>query len=82
MKAIFECFEFIEGGLKGTHAVGDQLTVVDPYLYVFWRWGSSRMTDMEERYPKYAALIRELGKHDSVKRALEKEGIEGFLHEG
>lgn len=81
-KAIFECFEVIESGLKGTYAVGDQLTVVDPYLYVFWRWGSARLTDMEERYPKYTALIKELGKHDSVRRTLEKEGIEGFLVEG
>lgn len=80
-KSVMECYEFIESGLKGTHAVGDQLTVVDPYLYVFWRWTASRMADLEERFPKYAALVKELGKLESVKRTIEEESIEGYLVE-
>lgn len=80
-EAIYECFESLENGLKGTHAVGDQFTVVDPYLYVFWRWGCARLSGVETLYPKYGALVKELGKNESVKRALEKEGIEGWLNE-
>lgn len=78
-KAVLECYEFIEAGLKGVHAVGDGLTVVDPYLYVFWRWGSMFLSDMQTRFPKYAALVVELGKLESVHRTIEQEGIEGYL---
>lgn len=75
------CYEYIEAGLKGVHAVGNQLTVVDPYLYVFWRWGSVYSPGMQTRYPKYAALVQELGKLESVQRTVKEEGIEGFFGE-
>lgn len=82
MITLMECYDYIEAGLQGLHAVGDQLTVVDPYLYVFWRWGAPRIPDMHTRFPKYAALVKELGKLDSMRRTLEQEGIESFLVDG
>lgn len=78
---ILACYDYIEAGLNGVHAVGDQLTVVDPYLYVFWRWGSVYTPGMQTRYPKYAALVQELGKLESVRRTVKEEGIEGFFVE-
>lgn len=78
-QTILECYEYIEAGLRGVHAVGSELTVVDPYLYVFWRWGSMYSPDMHTRFPKYAALVQELGKLESVQRTIKQEGVEGYL---
>lgn len=74
---IQECYSMIEEKLQGVHAVGEQFTVIDAYLYVFYRWGASR-TDMQAKYPKYARLIDELLKRESTKAALEAEEIETF----
>lgn len=69
--------EYIETGLSGVYAVGNQLTVVDPYLLVFWFWGIRFLnTDMHARFPKYAALIKELQKRESVQKTLRQEGFE------
>ena len=75
-ETVLECFGRIESGLDGVHAVGAGFTVVDPYLFVFWRWGVERGADMEGRYPRYARLVAELVKREGVVAALEAEGIE------
>lgn len=75
-KTAQECFEMIEAGLKGVHAVGENFTVVDPYLFVFYRWGVNRGADMVGNYPKYARLVAELMKRPAVQAALKAEGIE------
>ncbi|KAK5079467.1 hypothetical protein LTR70_009422 [Exophiala xenobiotica] len=74
-KTVQECFEIIEAGLSAVHAVGKNFTVVDPYLYVFYRWGVDNGADMAARYPKYARLVVELMKRPAVLAALEAEGI-------
>ena len=45
-KTIERYYERIEGKVEGRYAVGDELTVVDIALYIFWNWG----TGMELRW--------------------------------
>ena len=73
-KTIEECFELIESKLKHSHSVGGAFSVVDAYLYVFWRWGTEIGVEME-RFRKYATVVRETAKRESVKVALGVEGI-------
>ena len=75
-----KAFEVIEGrlGEKGW-AVGEGLTAVDAYLFVFFRWGNIYGFELKEKYPKYTALMRKLLERGSVKRALASEGIESTL---
>ncbi|PMD64824.1 uncharacterized protein K444DRAFT_608502 [Hyaloscypha bicolor E] len=74
-KTIEESLEFIEEKLKGSHAVGDTFTAVDAFLLVIYRWGNDTGIDMKGKYPKYANLVVEGLKRDSVKAAIEVEGI-------
>lgn len=79
-KSVLECFGKIEGGLRGVHAVGQDFTAADAYLYVFWRWGQGSMgVDMKEAYPKWGKLVEELVKRESVRKMLVDEGIKSFV---
>ena len=49
------------------------MTVVDPYLAVFYRWGFRNLELDMTRYPKYTALWKELEKLDSFQQALEQQ---------
>lgn len=71
---VTECFQHIEGKLQGLHAVGNSFTAVDPFLYVFYRWGTMIGEDMSV-YPKYDALVRNLEARPAVQTALEKEKL-------
>ncbi len=79
LKHIKGCFDTIEGQLSGTYAVGDALTMVDPYLFVFYRWGNVVGFQMKEKYPSYTALISNLVQRPAVKEALEVENIPSTL---
>lgn len=70
-----KCFADIEAQLVRPHAVGDDFTVVDCFLYVFYRWGHLLSLDMESLYPRWAALALNVAKRDSVKEAVRIEGI-------
>jgi glutathione S-transferase len=52
---------------------------VDPYLLVFYRWGSEIGLNMKEKYPKYTALVENLVQLAPVKSTLEIEEIESTL---
>lgn len=78
-ECIKECFEHIEGNLTDVYAVGGALTAVDPYLFVFYRWGNVAGFEMKEKYPKYTALVSNLTQRDAVKASLEVEGISSTL---
>lgn len=69
------CFGVIEGKLDGVYAVGGKLTAVDPYLFVFYRWGCGMEIQMDVEYPKYTALVKNLVDRPAVKAALSTEGI-------
>ncbi|KAK5055197.1 hypothetical protein LTR84_012946 [Exophiala bonariae] len=78
-KNIEDCFEKIESDLAGLHAVGDNFTVVDIFLYVFYRWANYGKDQIMDKYPKYTKLVTHLAKRKSVQEALEAEGIVSFL---
>jgi glutathione S-transferase len=76
MECAKECFEFIEGKLEGrTHAVGEGFTLVDVYLFTFYRWGNMLEFGMREKYPNYARLVDEVVKREAVRKTVEVEGI-------
>lgn len=74
LETILEAYQYIEGRLNAVHAVGDYLTAVDPFLYVFYRWGRIISRDMLA-YPKYSALVRNLETRPAVKVTLAKEEL-------
>ncbi len=79
-KTVEEALEMIEGKLrKGSWAVGEEFSVVDAYLLVFWRWGSEIGAIMEGRFPKFAGLIDRLVEREGVRKTIEEEGIEAFV---
>ena len=78
-KTIEECFDMIEQDLSSVHAVGDSLTAVDAFLYVFYRWGTYLGMGMKEKYPKFTNLVVELAKRQSVQEALNMEGVESYV---
>jgi glutathione S-transferase len=61
------------------YVVGDELTAVDPYLFVFYRWGNAAGFQMKERWPKYTKLIENLVERPAVKATLEAENIRPTL---
>ncbi len=74
-KTISECFDLIETRLSGQHSTGDAFSAVDPFLFVFYRWGNGIGIDMPEVYPKYTALAQALVQRKSASSALAAEGI-------
>lgn len=75
---ILQTYQRIEAALKDrAFAVGDSLTVVDFYLYVFARWGGHLEIDMKEAYPNYGSFARRMETVDGIKKAVEIEGV-GF----
>lgn len=74
-ETISQCFDQIDEKLHGRYAVGDSFTAVDPYLFVFYRWGNRMGIPMATRYPNYSKFVLNLATRASVQEALEREGI-------
>lgn len=74
---ITECYRYIEDTLqtrKGEWAVGgESMTIVDPFLYVFWRWGVGCGFIAQGRYPRYQALVARVAALEATKKVLEIE---------
>ncbi|KAK2794717.1 hypothetical protein FQN52_007487 [Onygenales sp. PD_12] len=68
-------YAFVESQLKGSYAVGEQFTVVEPYFVVFYLWGKEVGLEIEKDYPKYTALVKRLLERESVRQTLEEEGL-------
>ena len=62
---------------NGGWAVGGRYSVVDPYLLVFWNWGSRPAIglDMANRFPAWTAHARAMAARPAVQRAFEREGL-------
>jgi len=70
------CLTDIEKRLQcQEYAVGTQLTVVDPFWLLFYRWGVRSSYDMRNKFPAYTAYAERLCNRASVQRALTAEGI-------
>ncbi|KXH52190.1 hypothetical protein CNYM01_00521 [Colletotrichum nymphaeae SA-01] len=71
---ILECFERIESRLEGREwAVGNDLTVVDMYMYYFRR-SAVYMTDLGE-YPNFERLQKKVEKLAGIQKVLEVEEL-------
>lgn len=76
-KKVEESFQRIEQRLTGREfAVGDKMTVVDVYLYLFWHWGDALGLDMASRYLAYGDVLRKVERLEGVKGAMEQNGFE------
>ena len=68
-------YERINERLEGRKfAVGDALTIVDFYLYPFWRWGELQGFDMQ-KYAAYGRHLRKIEALEGVRKALVAEGL-------
>lgn len=76
-----ECFKLIEDRLTGTFAIGNHFTAVDPFLYVFFRWGVIEGMIAEEKYPQFTKLAESITRRDSVKKVLGREQIPSCVSE-
>lgn len=74
-EAAQEMYRLIEDTLGGVYAVGYDLTIVDPFLYVLWLWAAGQNLVSRQTHPKYAQLVDELVKRESVTKVLETEKI-------
>lgn len=67
----------IEQRLKGrTWAFGEQYSVLDPLLLVYYRWGNRCGLKMREDYPAYAAMMDRVRARPAVAKAVADEGIQ------
>jgi glutathione S-transferase len=74
MKTIQECYALIESKFAATkpmYTVGDAFTVVDPFLFVCYRWGVRVKLDMATIYPNLTAWADRFSKRQSIIRARE-----------
>ncbi|WP_295563036.1 glutathione S-transferase N-terminal domain-containing protein [uncultured Sphingomonas sp.] len=62
---------------NGPWAIGEQYSVADAYLLVFWTWGRGSYLgfDMANDFPHWTAHARRMGLRPAVQRALEREGL-------
>lgn len=73
---LLDGFSHIEQQLAGrSWAIGDQYSIVDPYLFVFYNWAKSIGADMPAAYPQWHAHALHMLRRDAVGRALEQEGF-------
>ena len=78
-RAILECFDDIEGRLDGLFAVGDHITAVDPFLFVFYRWGVKQGIQDMKMYSRYSNLVSNLVRREAVMATLEAENISSHI---
>lgn len=73
IKTIEKCNKRIEQRIDGQYAVGNTMTVVDPYLYIFWRWSQQKGGFDMARYPRFRQLAMQVEGMASVKKAVSAE---------
>jgi glutathione S-transferase len=77
---IGECFERIETRVKGRqHAVGEDFTIVDFYLYLFWHWGIAAEFDIMGDYTGYRNVLLQIEALQGVRNAMHQNGFEVCL---
>jgi glutathione S-transferase len=74
-KTIAEYLAMIDAKLVRPHAVGDELTAVDVFLLVIYRWGNVIGIDMPATYSNFARFARGHADRPSVAKVLAMEGI-------
>jgi glutathione S-transferase len=76
-------YAYIEGLLADgrTWAVGDEYSIVDPYLLTFFRWGQSAQLPMSQSYPAWRRLVGQVMERPAVRRVFEHEGLKNPFEE-
>lgn len=70
-------YEDIEQRLRGRRAaLGEQFSVVDAQLLVFYRWGNRCGIDMRKEFPEYARLMDAVRARPAVQRVVAREAIQ------
>jgi glutathione S-transferase len=61
----------------GPWVAGQQFTVVDGYLFVFWTWGRGQHLgfDMAKDFPAWTAHAKRMLARPAVQRVLQREGL-------
>lgn len=77
-RKIWEDVEAKMAALPGPWISGDQFTVVDGYVFVFWMWGNAQYLkyDMANDFPAWTAHSRRLFARPAVQRVLMQEGLD------
>lgn len=75
-QVIKDCFALAESRIVGPFALGNAFTAVDPYLYVFYRWGNLIGIDMDAAYPKFANLGKMLATRTAFAKATTIEQVD------
>ena len=62
---------------KGPWAAGEQYSVADGYLQVFWNWGKGQVLgyDMVKDFPSWTAHARRMAERPAVQRAFAREEL-------
>lgn len=69
-------YERMEARLEAggsSFAVGEEFSVVDVLVYLFWRW-AKHVEGMVERWPRFAELARRVEGLEGTRVAMEVEG--------
>lgn len=73
---IIDSYRHVEKLLtRRTWGVGERYTCVDPYLLVFYLWGSAIGLNMGKECPSWSAHAARVLERDAVQRAIEQEGL-------
>jgi glutathione S-transferase len=74
-KNIDRWFSDIDASLKGkAYALGEHFSVIDPYLFVFWRWATGMKLDVS-KFEAYQAHAERMKGRPAVQRVLKAEGL-------
>ena len=75
-RSISRCFMMIEEKFEsGDWALGKDMSLIDLYLLVFYRWGYRIGKDMDKIHPCFGKKMRLLVQRPSVAESLKVEGI-------
>jgi glutathione S-transferase len=75
-KNLADAFSHIEARLaKSAWAVGDNYSIVDPFLLVFYRWGNRIGFDMRSQYTEWTKHTLQILERPATVRALATENI-------
>ncbi|MFK0208980.1 glutathione S-transferase family protein [Agrobacterium sp. NPDC090283] len=73
---IISAYRHIENGLTGKMwSVGGDYSCVDPFLLVFYLWGSAVGFNMQIDYPEWSLHAERVLSREAVRRAIEQEGL-------
>jgi glutathione S-transferase len=59
-------------------AVGNDCSIIDPYLLVFYRWGNRMKLSMRDIYPQWTKHAVRMLARPAVQRAFVREGISAW----